>query len=74
MPGDASRGSMRGVGRVGVALDVTCGCSGLERFEWAAYIVYRSRKARKHVTGTLLGLPDEHFCRQNFKAASAWHL
>ena len=42
------------------ALDVTCGCSGLERFERAAYIVYRSRKARKHVTGTLCELPDEH--------------
>ena len=49
---------MRGVGRVGVALDVTCGGSGLERFEWAAYIV--AEKARKHVTGTLFWLPDEH--------------
>ena len=29
-PGEASRVPMRGVGRVGVALDVTCGCSGLE--------------------------------------------
>ena len=46
MPGDASRGSMRGVGRVGVALDVTCGCSGLERFERAAYIVAEGPKTR----------------------------
>ena len=54
------------MGRVGIALDYSAGSAALDALrEGAARIC--GRKARKHGTGTLFELPDEHFWPQTLR-------